>query len=577
MTAVTVARPRMAALVLPGYALALTLAITAPLLAPGYLLLRDAVSTPRSYLSDAAIGLGESAPRAVPQDFAIAVLSTVLDGGLIVKALLIAALLMAGWGAGRLAGTVLPEAGVAGQLVAATVAIWNPFVAERLLQGHWSLLVGYGCLPWVAAAVLRLRAGDTGVAVWAGLVFWIGLAGLTPTGVILAAVVALVCLAAPGPGVGRGRGIAAVLGTALIAAGPWLAASALGGALSTPQGAGLAPFAARAEPFLGTLGSLAGLGGIWNAEALPPSRTSAFAVLGTVVLLGVVALGAPAVLRRRSAEPLLVLAVVSILVPAALATGPGLAVLRAAVDLAPGLAVLRDGQKWVALAMPGYVLAGAGATLMLRRWIRPGLAALLCCVALLAVLPDLAWGVGGRVRPVHYPPGWAQVAARINVDPQPVAVLPAETMRRFSWSGPAPVLDPLRRWLRAEVLATGDLLVAGQTVPGEGARAREVQRLLLTGADPAALERAGVGWVVIESGTPGTTGSAAGTVSRLPATYRDRDLALYRVGGRSPAAPPEARAAVIAAHLLWAGMLIGSAGVLAVNGTRRWSAVTARR
>ena len=567
----------MAALVLPGYALALTLAITAPLLAPGYLLLRDAVSTPRSYLSDAAIGLGESAPRAVPQDFAIAVLSTVLDGGLIVKALLIAALLMAGWGAGRLAGTVLPEAGVAGQLVAATVAIWNPFVAERLLQGHWSLLVGYGCLPWVAAAVLRLRAGDTGVAVWAGLVFWIGLAGLTPTGVILAAVVALVCLAAPGPGVGRGRGVAAVLGTALIAAGPWLAASALGGALSTPQGAGLAPFAARAEPFLGTLGSLAGLGGIWNAEALPHSRTSGFAVLGTVVLLGVVALGAPAVLRRRSAEPLLVLAVVSILVPAALATGPGLAVLRAAVDLAPGLAVLRDGQKWVALAMPGYVLAGAGATLMLRRWMRPGLAALLCCVALLAVLPDLAWGVGGRVRPVHYPPGWAQVAARINADPQPVAVLPAETMRRFSWSGPAPVLDPLPRWLRAEVLAPGDLLVAGQTVPGEGARAREVQRLLLTGADPAALERAGVGWVVIESGTPGTTGSAAGTVSRLPATYRDQDLALYRVGGRSPAAPPEARAAVIAAHLLWAGMLIGSAGVLAVNGTRRWSAVTARR
>ena len=54
----------------PAYALALTLVITAPLLAPGYLLLRDAVSTPRSYLSDSAIGLGEAAPRAVPQDFA---------------------------------------------------------------------------------------------------------------------------------------------------------------------------------------------------------------------------------------------------------------------------------------------------------------------------------------------------------------------------------------------------------------------------------------------------------------------------------------------------------------------------
>ena len=55
--------------VVPGYALMLALAVTAPLLAPGYLLLRDAVSTPRSYFSDAALGLTEAAPRALPQDF----------------------------------------------------------------------------------------------------------------------------------------------------------------------------------------------------------------------------------------------------------------------------------------------------------------------------------------------------------------------------------------------------------------------------------------------------------------------------------------------------------------------------
>ena len=577
MTPVRVAGRRMAALVVPGYALALTVAVNAPLLAPGYLLLRDAVSTPRSYLSDAAIGLGEAAPRAVPQDFAIAVASTVIDGGVIVKALLIGALLLAGWGAGRLAGTVLPESGVAGQLVAATVAVWNPYVAERLLQGHWSLLLAYGCLPWVATAVLRLRAGDSGPAGWAALVFWIALAGLTPTGVILAAIVALVCLAAPGPGVSRVRCAGAVLGAALITAGPWLAATALGGTLGTDHGAGLAPFAARAEPLLGTLGSLAGLGGLWNAEAVPHSRTTGFAVLGTAVLLVVVALGVPTVLRRRGGKPLLVLAAVSILVPAAMATGPGLALLRAAVDLAPGLAVLRDGQKWVALAMPGYALAGAGATLGLRRWMRPGVAALLCCAALLAVLPDLAWGVGGRIRSVHYPPGWAQVSAQINADPQPVAVLPAESMRRFGWSGPAPVLDPLPRWLRAEVLATGDLLVAGQTVPGEGARAREVQRLLLSGADPAALRRAGVGWVVVESGTPGTMGSAAGTLGRLPVAYRDDDLVLYRVGGVGPVVPPDRRVAVIAAHLLWAGMLVGGAATVAAGGLRRGSTATARR
>lgn len=555
--------------VVPGYALALTLAVASPLLAPGYLLLRDAVSTPRSYLSDTALGLGESAPRAVPQDVAVAAVSTVLDGGVIVRAMVIAALFLAGWGASRLAGSLLPDTGVPGRLVAATVAVWNPYVAERLLQGHWSLLVAYGCLPWVALAVLRLRIEGSRPGAWAALAFWIALSGLTPTGVILAVVIGWTCVVAPGPGAARLRCAGAVLAAGIVTAGPWLVATVLGDALSMPQGPGLPPFAARAEPWLGTLGSLAGLGGIWNAEAVPGSRTTGLALVGTAALLAVVAAGIPALLRRPAAEPLLVLAAVSILVPAAMATGPGLAVLAAAVDAAPGLAVLRDGQKWVALAMPGYALAGAGAVLAFRSRIRPGVAALLCCAALVAALPDLAFGVAGRVRPVHYPPGWEQVAQRINADPAPVATLPVETMRRFPWSGPAPVLDPLPRWLRADVLATGDLQVGGRTIPGEGVRARQVQDVLLSGGEPAVLEQAGIGWVVVESGTPGTTGSAAGTLSRLPVAYRDEDLALYRVGGDSPGAPPGHRMAVIVAHLLWAVVLIGGGAALAVQSARR--------
>src|ERR1700745_3472349 len=100
-----------------------------------------------------------------------------------------------------------------------------------------------------------------------------------------------------------------------------------------------------------------------------------------------------------------------------MATGPGLAALHAVVDFAPGLGVLRDGQKWVALAMPGYALAGAGAVVTLRRWLRlsrPLGAAVVCCLVLILALPDLAWGAWGRVAPVHYPAGWAAVAAAIN-------------------------------------------------------------------------------------------------------------------------------------------------------------------
>ncbi|NUP29951.1 MAG: hypothetical protein HOQ44_25290, partial [Nocardia sp.] len=75
-----------------GYSLLLTLLVTAPLLRPGYQLLRDAVSTPRSYPTDAALGLGDAAPRAVPQDGLLAALSPVVDGGLIVKVVLLTAL-----------------------------------------------------------------------------------------------------------------------------------------------------------------------------------------------------------------------------------------------------------------------------------------------------------------------------------------------------------------------------------------------------------------------------------------------------------------------------------------------------
>lgn len=551
----------------PAYALALSLLVVGPLLGPGYLLLRDAVSTPRSFLSDTALGL-TAAPRATPQDFAVALASQVLDGGVVVKALLVLGLWLAGWGAARLVVAVLPEAAGGGEFVAITLAIWNPYVAERLLQGHWSLLVGYGCLPWVATATLGMRSGGTGMF---GLAFWIALAGLTPTGLILAATVALVCVA--GPGAGRPRWLCAVaaLGFSVVGALPWLTASLLGSSLRVGTGAGVDAFAPRAEPGLGTLFSLAGLGGIWNGEAVPASRTTLFAAAAAVVLLGVVVAGLPVVARRPAARPLLLLAVAAVMMPAVLATGPGLHVLRAAVDAVPGLGVLRDGQKWVALAVPGYVLAAAGAVLTLRRRLPSVATAAVCCLALVLVLPDLAWGVWGRISPVRYPPGWTAVAERINAEPGAVAVLPAGTMRCFSWSGPAPVLDPLPRWVRADVLTTGDLVISGVTVPGEGDHARAVQQMLLSGQDPSSLAAAGVAWLVVESGTPGDTGAGTRTVGALTPAYRDGDIALYRIGGHSAGVPASHRRSVLLAHFAWLALLMAAGVGLG------WRTIAARR
>jgi hypothetical protein len=133
-----------------------------------------------------------------------------------------------------------------------------------------------------------------------------------------------------------------------------------------------------------------------------------------------------------------------------------------------------------------------------------------------------------------------------------VAVLPVDSMRRFAWAGDAPALDPLPRWVRADVLTTGDLTIGGRIVPGEGTRAREVQQLLLSGADRDTLAAAGVGWVVVENNW--NTGWSAPAL-QLPVAYGDEDLTLYRIGGDHPAA--SGRGIMLAAHWVWLAVLAG--------------------
>lgn len=580
------------------YSLVLAALILGPLLGPGYLLLRDAVSTPRSYLTDSALGLTDAAARAVPQDALLAVASTVVDGGLLVKALTLLSLWLAGWGAARMVAVLLPTLTSGPLLLASTVTIWNPYVAERLLQGHWSLLTGYAALPWTVLAALRLRraAAPWSPRAWCPLGLTLAAAGLTPTGAILASTLALVLLALPG-GVGaRAPRLLTTAALALVASAPWLVATAASGAgAQGSDPAGVAAFAARAEPGLATVGSLAGLGGIWNADAVPGSRTSPWALVGTALLLAVVAAGVPALWRRRG-NPVIaalgVFAAVAVALPALAATGWGLQAGEWAVVHVPGAGLLRDAQKWVALAVPGYALAAAAGVRALDRLGRrvfgdgaqatpaparnPSAAAVVGIAAVLIALPDLAWGVGGALRPVHYPTSWSEVAARLEGRAGDVAVLPSGTFRRFPYSGDAPVLDPAPRLLPLDVPQTGRLLVTGAEqstdIGGEGARAERVEALLIGGGPADHLPGLGVGWVLVERDAAGPVGAAEHTLAQLEPVFTDEHLALYRVPGE-PAPPPHqagARAAAVTAHLAWALLLTGSAlGALAYRGRAR--------
>ncbi|MCZ4518207.1 hypothetical protein O4220_06725 [Rhodococcus ruber] len=554
----------------PLYSLLLALVILGPLLGPGYLLLRDAVSTPRSYFTDSAWGIADAAARAVPQDAAMAALTTVFDGGLVVKIILLLALWLAGWGAAVMARAVLPTAPLPALLVASTVAMWNPYVAERLLQGHWSLIVGYAALPWTVVAALAVRRARS----WWALAVCLAAAGLTPTGALLAATVALVILALPG-GARRGLRVFGFLGLAVVASAPWLVATAVSGSgVEQTDPAGWAAFAARAEPGLGTLGSLAGLGGIWNSDAVPVSRTGIFAFVGTALLLIVVAFGVRPLIRRRRNPVVLGLAVVALLAiaaPALAATGPGLAAARALGETLPGAGLLRDSQKWVALAMPIYALAAAAAFSPRRRpnpvqptalsaVQRTRFGSVVAILALLIALPDLAWGVGNSMRPVAYPASWQVVAAELQSSAGDVAVLPAGMFRRFPYSGTAPVLDPAPRMLPLDVLQTGELIVAGGTVRGEGTRATGVQNALLAGESAETLAELGVGWVLVENTTPGELGDSAQTLDLLDAVYEDEQLTLYRVPD-PVLTESRSNTAVVVAHLAWALLLLGGLAI----------------
>ncbi|MGY1721022.1 hypothetical protein ACI8AG_18450 [Blastococcus sp. SYSU DS0552] len=553
-------------------ALAVALLVTGPALAPGFVLLRDMVFVPRQDLDLDALGLGGSLPRAVPVDAVMGLLTAIVPGDAVQKAVLLGTVFAAVLGAARL---VPPGAdgrrGVAAA-VAGLVYGWSPYLAERLLMGHWALLLAYAALPWIARASLRVRERLPGAL--PRLLLVCVPAALTPTGALLAAGLVLVL-------VGRERLLVAGSGV-LVLSLPWIVAGALHPAGGASDPAGVGAFAARPEGWGGTLLSVLGTGGIWNAGAVPGSRTSVLVPLLTLVLLAVAAVGwTTREALTGPARRLLLLAAAGVVLACAGAV-PGLAdLLEWVVRTVPGAGLLRDGQKWA--AWWGLALAvgtGLGARRLaaaVTAWSgSPGLGGVAVAAVLalpLVALPDLAWGAGGRLQPVSYPADWERVRERLSAEDATgdVLVLPFGSYRAFEWNAGRPLLDPAPRWLPRPTVTDDELVVGGRAVAGEDQRARAVAAAV---DDPRALADLGIGWVLVERGTPGRPVPAAAI--GLPLVVDGPDLRLHRVPGARPAPEPSSVrvTAVVAAHAVALGVCVGSllwifAGTSSVTGRRR--------
>ena len=522
-------RGRVYALGLDVYVVLLTAALVWPLGSRGgYPVARDLVFTPRIHLRPETVGMGSGSARAAPLDAVLAALTSVLDGALVAKIVVPLALLLAGWGAHR----ILVGCGLAARLVLAGLAVWNPFVVERLGLGQWALLFGYAATIHLVRIALTRGAGRTVNRAAP----WLAVGAVTPTGAVLAGGTAVLMWAR------RSRQFAALLALVLAVQLPWVLPGLLNAAAATSDPAGIEAFAARAERPGGALWSLVGMGGIWDGFSVPGSRTGWLGHLTSVAVLLVLVLG-----WRSGKVPirLWVLGAVSFVLAALSSTPAGQVLLEWAVGVLPGAGLLRDAQKWLigfvvlVLVCAGWATADLAATVSARA---PSLALAVVAAASLTpflLMPDGAVVVHQVVRPTDYPPDYSEVASRVDGSEGLLVGLPWQLYRAYTWAGPYSAYDPSSRWFDTAVVTTDTLTLGDRTVRGEDQLAERLRAPAEEG-DLTALHAAGVRYVLVHNddlrspdSTPISTGGAGLPIQEV---FAGEHLTLLELG--SPEAGP---------------------------------------
>ena len=354
--------------------------------------------------------------------------------------------------------------------------------------------------------------------------------------------------------------------------------------------AGVTAFAARADTPFGSLGSLLMLGGGWNAQTVPAGDGGGWSVLWLAFVIAAAVSFLAFGLRSHRWPGLGVAAVTGLALASIGVTGPGRDLLRALTSLWPGVAILRDGQQFIAplalaealgagllaawVATPGP-LAGrpaAGGTrpgapplpgqrLLPGQCLSPasarspasasspaaagppalaGQAGLGIAVAILLapvlLLPGLAWGAAGRLRPVWYPPGWLAAARLIDASPArgSVLLLPWAAYRNPAWNGGRTLLDPWPRLLARPVIWNDGGQVGAISLQPDDPAARLLDPALSRGTGPltSVLRAAGVRFVVVDSGPSLARRLPGWTVLTAPP-----GLVVYQRTGPGPIAP----------------------------------------
>jgi len=340
---------------------------------------------------------------------------------------------------------------------------------------------------------------------------------------------------------------------------PWLI-PALVHASAPP--AGTDSFAIRAEGPWGTVLTALGLGGIWNGDAVLPSRSLWIAPVVGLAVCALAALGWMAFLGQcgRIAGIWLSVSLVGCGVALLSAMGPALFVSLTAL---PGGGLLRDAHKWLApLAMLIAVLAGIGIGRIVQRVSDRVVAValvVLMVVIPVATMPDLALGASGRVSAVEYPDDFGAVRKQVGGGTGDVISLPWSTFRNFAWNQRRTVLDPMPRFLERSVVTDDTLLVARdglvQSVSGDDPRSAEVGARLAVGERLSAFGPImGIEYAVLAHDVAGPDPTAALNGAEL--VWKGTELSLYRLGDPAQAPPSSNLGLIVLCDLLVIALLL---------------------
>jgi hypothetical protein len=517
---------------IPGLVAGLCLGLLAvgPGLRRGFLLTYDMVFVPREPFAAALPGLAP--PRAVPSDLVIAAASRVVPGDIVQKLVLVAIFVL---GCGGVAA-LLDREPVLARLAGGAFYAWNPYVGERLIIGQWALLLGYAGLPWVLRAVV---SQDEAPWRWTGRLC-LSLVPAVIGGFAAMAITALVLV--PAALFTRSARRAAIA-LAVLAAGclPWLIPSLQHAVYADPGG--VAAFAARADTPFGSLGSLLMLGGIWNALTVPKGYGGGWSALWLIVVIVALAGYLVRAWPARRWPGLGLAALAGLLIACIGVTAAGRDLLRSVTEAWPGAAVLRDAQQFVApLALAEAAGFGAAVAWAMRpgpsgempgRPDRPGMAlAVLAILAPVLLLPGVAWGAAGRLRPASYPAGWLAAARMIDASPDSggVLLLPWETYRVPYWNHGEVVFDPWSKLLARPVIWNDGTKVGEVELAPDDPRARRLDGVVRGGGPlTQVLRAAGIRFVIDDADAPGQRAGA-----RLPgavAVVDEPGLTVYRLPG----------------------------------------------